>query len=140
MGIRRNETLFMLANISTNNGEFTFLGAHTMSPISPQKANIRNSQLKEYSKILNSIKGPKVLTGDLNISPWSPFFKDLLKETNLENSSKGKKIHTSWPSFLMPLRISIDHFLHSSDVKIVKKEVGPDLSSDHYPVRVNFSI
>lgn len=140
MGIRRDETLFLLASIKTSHGDFTFLGSHTMSPLSPVAANIRNNQLKEYSKILNKIDGPKILTGDLNISPWSPYFKDLLKNTKLENSSKGGSLHSSWPSFLTPLKISIDHFLHSPDVKIVKKEIGPDLGSDHYPVRISFML
>lgn len=138
MGVRRNETLFLLATIKTSHGEFTFLGSHTMSPLSANRAKIRNSQLKEYAKVLNSISGPKILSGDLNISPWSPYFKDLLKRSKLENSSKGGKFHSSWPSFLIPMRISIDHFLHSPDIKIVKKEIGPDLGSDHYPVRISF--
>jgi len=36
------------------------------------------------------------------------------------------------------LLIPIDHCLHSREVRIVRKQIGPDVGSDHYPVVVDF--
>ena len=36
--------------------------------------------------------------------------------------------------------IPIDHCLHSPGIQIVRKEIGPAVGSDHYPVVVEFAL
>ena len=75
-----------------------------------------------------------LVVGDLNTTPWSPYFKDLLKLGALRNSMKGWGVQTTWPATSYPLRIPIDHALHSPGLVILNREIGPDVGSDHLPV------
>lgn len=80
-----------------------------------------------------------MLLGDLNVTPWSKHFQQLLDRTGLLDSSSGYGVQPSWPNFSWLLRIPIDHCLHSSDIVIDQRKVGPDVGSDHYPIIVDFS-
>ena len=84
---------------------------------------------------------PTILLGDLNTTPWSHHFRRLLKQTRLLDSLRGHGVQGSWPSFLpAPLRIPIDHVLHSPEVAITGRAIGPDANSDHLPVIVDFGL
>ena len=67
-------------------------------------------------------------------------FRRLLRRTGLENSSQGFGVQPTWPNFNPLLRIPLDHCLHSSDISIVDRQIGEDVSSDHYPLIVDFVI
>lgn len=54
----------------------------------------------------------------------------ILREADDSASPKGCPI---------PL-IPIDHFLLSPDVKVVSREVGPEVGSDHRPVTIDVDI
>jgi endonuclease/exonuclease/phosphatase (EEP) superfamily protein YafD len=138
MGSKREEALYILSSVDIQGRKLILLGSHAMSPLTPTHAEIRNMQLEKYGKLLGGLSGPYILTGDLNLTPWSPYFSNLLKLGKLKNSSEGIKLDTTWPSYFSPLRIAIDHFLYSKEIKIVSKVVGPDLGSDHYPVITEF--
>lgn len=81
-----------------------------------------------------------MVLGDLNVTPWSHVFRDLLKRTGLIDSAQGWGIQPTWPSGAVLLRIPIDHCLHSPDVAIVNREIGENVGSDHFPVIVDFFI
>ena len=73
------------------------------------------------------------ILGDLNVSPWSPHFGGLLRES-------GRGVQATWPTNLAPMRIPIDHCLVSPDVSVVGRRVGPDVGSDHFPIVVDVQI
>jgi endonuclease/exonuclease/phosphatase (EEP) superfamily protein YafD len=78
--------------------------------------------------------------GDLNTTPWSYHYHAFIRTSGLENASKGRGLHPTWPTFAPPLWIPLDHALHTDDLTILKKTVGPDVGSDHYPIRVDFAL
>ena len=115
------------------------LATHPVPPAGAKYSAWRNLQLQNLPDFVDSSK-PTVLLGDLNVTPWSFHFKKLLRETGLIDSARGKGFQPTWPSYNPLLQIPIDHFLHSCSIKIVKRSIGKDVGSDHYPVIVDFCI
>ncbi|MEE9232851.1 MAG: endonuclease/exonuclease/phosphatase family protein [Nitrospirales bacterium] len=130
----------VIAKFNTQGRQFTLIGTHPRSPMGATRAKSRNRQLGELGRFIATHEGPMVLMGDLNLTPWSPFFQNLLVETGLQDSRNGYGIQPTWPSTFPPLWIPIDHILLSSDVVVHNRQVGPYIGSDHYPVVVEFSV
>ena len=84
--------------------------------------------------------GPKILLGDLNITPWSYFFGRLLRTANLRDPSVGIGFKTTWPVGQILLRIPIDHCLVSPEIAVEDRRVGTDVGSDHFPLVVDFAL
>jgi endonuclease/exonuclease/phosphatase (EEP) superfamily protein YafD len=74
--------------------------------------------------------------GDLNATPFSPRFKNLLIDCGLRDSSLGFGITRTWHSEIPLLGLPIDHILVSRDLAVISREVGPKVGSDHRPVMV----
>jgi endonuclease/exonuclease/phosphatase (EEP) superfamily protein YafD len=119
---------------------FTVLGTHPLPPMGAALAQDRNQQLANLATFARHAAQPLLLVGDLNCSPWSPYFKQLLTESGLRDSADGRGILPSWPVGWPPLWIPIDHALFSTGIQIHHRETGPDLGSDHYPVIVDFQV
>ncbi len=121
----------------------SFLGVHPLPPVKSGTAELRNGQLREIAALARSVPAPCVLMGDLNITPWSPYFRDLLNDTGLRDARQGFGIQPSWPEFsgvVKFLQIPIDHTLVSEDVEVVGRRLGPNVGSDHLPVELEFRI
>ncbi|MBI3653777.1 MAG: endonuclease/exonuclease/phosphatase family protein, partial [Acidobacteria bacterium] len=69
---------------------FTLLGTHLFPPLSEAMANLRSNQVEAIATYLAAVPEPKILLGDLNMSPWSHSFKCLLATTGLTDSAKGR--------------------------------------------------
>ncbi len=121
-------------------GTVSIIGTHPLPPIGSEYSNHRNNQLKELSKYAMRGDHPVLLIGDLNVSPWSPHFRDLISESGLKNSMKGFGYQPSWPVKNRFLRIPLDHVLHSPEITIHNRMIGPAVGSDHFPVIVDFSL
>ena len=130
----------VVAEVEIGNRRLTVLGTNPLPPGSPDYARFRNEQLAAIPKFLSGRKGPVILLGDLNTTPWSAHFKRLVHETGLIDSSGGRGIQPTWPANLLPLRIPIDHCLVSPDVKVLSKQVGPKVGSDHLPLLVEVAL
>ena len=118
----------------------TIVGTHPLPPISDVYSAFRNDQIEAVSVYLTSVSGPKILMGDLNTSPWSGHFRRLLATAGLRDSSMGRGIEPTWPTYKMWMRIPIDFCLVSEEVTVVDKRLGEDLGSDHFPVIVDFTL
>lgn len=126
------------AEFATGGQRFTLLATHPPPPISAQTARERNDQLAELALFARQ---PRLLVlGDLNVTPWSPYFEDLLAASGLRDSGDGLGIHPSWPAGWPPLWIPIDHALFSEGIRIQKRKIGPAIGSDHYPLVVAFRV
>ncbi len=111
------------------------VGTHFMPPMGGMKSSLRNEQLYATAFELARISRPCLVLGDLNITPWSPFFRDLLRKGNLLNSQVGFGIQPSWLGVL-----PIDHLLHSADISIHERRIGARFGSDHRPLVVDFAL
>ncbi|HHW75466.1 MAG TPA: hypothetical protein GX399_00275 [Xanthomonadaceae bacterium] len=130
----------IIAGFAADGRRFTLLGTHPLPPVGAGQAQDRNDQLARLAAFARQTRQPLLLLGDLNISPWSPHFERLLADSGLRDSGRGRGILPSWPVGCPPLRIPIDHALSSAGIQIQRRETGPDLGSDHYPVIVDFRV
>lgn len=128
----------IIAEFADDQRGFTLLSTHPLPPIGAEQARERNDQLAQLAQLTRQTRHPLLLLGDLNTSPWSPYFEQLLAESGLRDSGRG--ILPSWPVGWPPLWIPIDHALFSAGIRIRHRETGPDLGSDHYPVIVDFQV
>lgn len=83
----------------------------------------------------------RVLLGDLNITPWSPYFSDMTRISGLRDAQNGKGLMGTWPGLLGDkISIPIDHLLVSKEIRVKSREVSPRLGSDHLPVITTLEI
>lgn len=127
----------IVAEIETPEGRLTVLATHPLPPAGGEYSRWRNEQLAALSPWVKAATSPVILIGDLNLSPWSPHFVRLLRETGLRSSAQGRGICASWPSNMPWFCIPIDHCLYSQGVGVVGYRIGPYVGSDHYPVIVD---
>lgn len=130
----------IIAEFAIDRRGFILAGTHPLPPIGAEMARDRNDQLAKLAEFARQAGQPLLLLGDLNISPWSPYFERLLADSGLRDSGRGRGIQPTWPVRWPPLWIPIDHALFSEGTRILRRETGPDLGSDHYPVIVDFQV
>ncbi|HEY1122952.1 MAG TPA: endonuclease/exonuclease/phosphatase family protein [Haloferula sp.] len=114
-------------------GQVRILGMHPRTPRSGQRFDQRNEQYDHAANLAANAAMPVVLLGDLNCTPFSPWFQRLLKRGKLRDSAFGFGLHSTWRS--NGITLPIDHILVSSDWSVLEREVHPDrMGSDHHPV------
>lgn len=115
------------------------VATHPVPPSSEVQAKHRDTQLR----LLADIAKPNhaaILMGDLNVVSWNSKYKKLLSRSNLSDSMIGFGIQTTWPSFTSMLGIPIDHILVSKEIRLLDRDVGKYVGSDHLPVIIEFMI
>jgi endonuclease/exonuclease/phosphatase (EEP) superfamily protein YafD len=110
------------------------LGVHTSWPLGPWRSSLRDRQLVELAGLARARLAPLIVLGDLNITPFSPHFQQLLRAGALRSAAQGFGWQPTWPQFLPPAGIQIDHGLVSPDIAVRGFRRGPRVGSDHWPV------
>ncbi len=132
---------FVEATLEVGGTPIRFLGVHTLPPSTAENARLRKRQLQELAARARGKSQPVVVCGDLNATPWSPWFADLLRDGGLRNSAQGRGLFGSWPALLpAPLRIPLDHCLVSPSIAVIDRRMGPRIGGDHLPVLVELSV
>jgi endonuclease/exonuclease/phosphatase family metal-dependent hydrolase len=129
----------LLATISVDQGLLHVLATHPVPPVGPAYSHWRNRQLAEMPSHVDA-SVPFLLIGDLNVSPWNHNFTTLLRQSGLLDSARGHGVQPTWPSSNPLLRIPLDHCLHSPSITVVDRKIGAGVSSDHYPLIVDFCL
>ncbi len=115
-----------------------FLGIHPVAPTTAERAALRNGQIAFAGDWAHSQQGPHVVVGDFNATPWSYPMRRLLARTELVNSQRGFGVQASFPaSGNFFIRVPIDHLLHSPDLAVADRILGPPMGSDHFPLVVD---
>ena len=131
----------IVARLDVGGTPLTVLAIHPPTPLRAAKLEFRNRQLVESAAIMRETEGAKVLIGDLNTSPWSPYFLDLVRESGLRDARAGSGVWPTWPAPLPPfMKIPIDHCLVGEGVRVDRIRAGEWLGSDHLPLVVDLSI
>jgi endonuclease/exonuclease/phosphatase (EEP) superfamily protein YafD len=130
----------ILADVRIETTTLKVIATHPVPPTGAHYAQWRNSQLDRIPDYLPKDGSPILLLGDLNVSPWSHHFKQLLTRTGLRDSSKGRGVQPTWPAGHPLMSIPIDHCLHSRELVVLRKQIGPNVGSDHFPVIVDVAV
>lgn len=119
------------------------IAVHTPAPMTRTHWMKRNLLFRELgAEVAGSGEQPRtILIGDLNCTPWSPWFKWLLRESGLRDSAIARGLWPTWYAFPTWLTsIPIDHALVGAQVEVLRREIGPDLGSDHRPLTVDLRL
>jgi endonuclease/exonuclease/phosphatase (EEP) superfamily protein YafD len=130
----------IIANVQLDDHQVTFIGSHPLPPIGTERFESRNTQIKALSTKVRESERPVILCGDLNTTPWSPSFKELLATSELCDARVGFGLQPTWPAKPWPFAIPIDHILISPEITATSFSVGPLLGSDHRAVKAELNI
>ena len=146
MGLDQLPAIDATFNLAASDGATTrlqILGVHPIPPMRRNTAEHRNAYLMEASQHLD-LNQTRVITGDFNLSPWSPWFAKINRTANTRDAAAGQGPYAllpTWYVFPTPIGgIKIDHALVSPDVHVSGYHVSPNLGSDHRAILVDFQI
>ncbi len=77
-----------------------------------------------------------ILIGDMNSTPGSQIFRQLIDSEKFRDSERGFWLQCSWPVGMPLLSIPIDHCLFTRDWICKSLSLADSVSSDHYPLVV----
>jgi endonuclease/exonuclease/phosphatase (EEP) superfamily protein YafD len=135
-----SEVPSIATTISVGGQEIFLLGTHPLPPGSAAYARRRNDQLQGIAALVRRHGPAVVVLGDLNCTPWSPYFSDLLRDGGLKTASPQRGLFGSWPAWLPFGRIPLDHGLVSPNLRVIEKRLGPPVGSDHLPLMVELQL
>ena len=125
------------ATLLINDRRVQLLSVHTSWPLGPQSSALRDRQLALVGEFARSQTGPLIVLGDLNVSPFSRHFQALLAGGNLTSAAHGFGWQPTWPTFLPPAGIQIDHALTGAGVFVTSFRRGSPVGSDHLPIVID---
>ncbi len=106
------------------------LAAHPMPPLAPEWHGKRDRLLTIAGETADT---PLIVAGDLNATPWSSALIGLERHALLRTTGFAP----TWPrAGRGAIGIPIDHVLASRHWRRGASSRGPDIGSDHFPVRV----
>ncbi len=132
--------LYVEAAIRVGDRTVKVLCVHPPYPLSRRLTRWHRSHFKAYTHAAKSVKGPIIVVGDFNLTPFSPRFRALLQDGRLALVGRGALWPMSWPAKthyrigkIIP-GIPIDHILVNRHFAVRAARRGPYIGSDHYPV------
>lgn len=135
-----SEVPTLVVRLRIENTAVTVIATHTMPPVGADRFNLRNGHLQDLARFVNSVSGPVLLLGDLNVSPWSPCFRQFTADSGLHDTSRGQGLQFSWPTTLPLLAVPIDHCLTTDAIRTRNRQIGPAIGSDHFPLLLQLSM
>ncbi len=118
------------------------IATHAKVPTKPSVFARRNNLLAELATYIQSQpQASLILLGDFNLTPWSPYYRQLVQQIRLHNTRLGFGIEPSWiePTTYIPLpawvtaliKLPIDHIFVSQDIKVSDCQTLKAANSDH---------
>lgn len=120
-------------------GSYRVLGVHPEAPLTSSWALARNEQFADLVAYANSNDLPTVIIGDFNCTPWSPYFKDMLSQSELSDARLGFGFLSTWKANSILFWLPIDHALVSPSIRVLNFETFPTEVSDHKAIEVQVS-
>ncbi|MFP4091612.1 MAG: endonuclease/exonuclease/phosphatase family protein [Cyclobacteriaceae bacterium] len=130
----------MVTRLQVNGQQVTLIATHPLSPRSRTNFHLRNNQLYAIAEAFKEYSDPLIMVGDLNITSFSPVFDRFLKTIGLYDSRKGFGVQPTWPAPFARVGIAIDHVLLSRKIRVLERQTGSRIGSDHLPVFIRLSI
>jgi endonuclease/exonuclease/phosphatase (EEP) superfamily protein YafD len=130
----------IIATFDLQGHPVTILATHPPPPKTKRQSDLRNAQVNRIAEFIRGQTGDILLVGDLNMTSWSPHFKDLIRMSGLRDSRQGFGLQKTWPTDRPLLMIPIDHILVSAGVIVQSRRTGPFNGSDHLPVIMDFTL
>jgi endonuclease/exonuclease/phosphatase (EEP) superfamily protein YafD len=130
----------IVATFADPAGDYTVIATHPVPPKSPDYARDRDVQLRAIAQLVAASPLPCIVAGDLNATPWSAAFRDLIATSGLRDTALGRGVQATWNARAWTPRIPIDHILAPPGTEILRRAVGPFVGSDHFPVEAEIRL
>jgi endonuclease/exonuclease/phosphatase (EEP) superfamily protein YafD len=124
----------------TEAGPVPVLALHTSRPVRAHGARKRDQQLAGAAAWARGVRGPVLVVGDLNATPWTGAFEDLLERGDLRDSARGFGYQPSYPAGWWLLGIPIDQSLYRDGLVPVRRALGPTFGSGHRSLVVEYRL
>lgn len=116
--------------------QLEIFAVHLFSPTSSGQARDRNLQLEDLADRVKGSPHQHLVIGDMNLTPFSPYFDRLLDQSGLRDARRVDGFHVTWPASALPIWIPIDHALVGPQLAGVRVDAGPNVGSDHLPLQI----
>ncbi len=113
---------------------------HPIPPVRREPYDLQRAQLAAIAARVHSLGSSVIVMGDLNATPWSRPFRELVEASGLCDSRAGFGLQASFPAGSALLRIPIDHVLVSCSIGVRSRAIERDVGSDHRPVLVELVV
>ena len=132
----------VVAEVTVQGARLRMILVHPPPPISAAALDAQYAEAAAVAAIAAKAarRGPTVILGDLNATPWSRPFVALAARSGLCDSRAGFGIQASFPAASAALRIPIDHLLASCAIGVRDRRIGRDVGSDHLPVIIDLVV
>ncbi len=105
----------------------------------------KTREWRDLAQAINAIKGPLVLVGDFNSTPWSYALARFEAQTGLKRQTRNLATYPKllyWSGRWRPTWpiLPIDHFFSRGDIGVFDVATGNAAGSDHLPLIARFSI
>jgi len=134
--LAQTDTVHARFIVTVGDTPLEIFAVHLFSPKSSVLARDRDRQLEDLADRVMASEYRQVVVGDMNLTPFSPFFSQFLHRTGLQDARRADGFHITWPASVLPLWIPIDHALVTAKRNAVRVHAGPDVGSDHFPLEV----
>ncbi len=128
--------------IQLQQSPFRLIATHPVPPMTQSLFERRNLQLWSISQAVNDSPLPTAVVGDLNLTPWSPFFHRLGSDCQLKRVGRWEAFQPTWYAKRdwWPLGLTIDHILITPGLRASEFRVGPAMGSDHRSVTATLQL
>ncbi|MES2820171.1 MAG: endonuclease/exonuclease/phosphatase family protein [Pseudomonadota bacterium] len=117
----------------------TLVGLHPPPPLNGTLAALRQAQLRHWGERLTG-RSEGLLLGDLNLTPWSPLYRDLLARTGLHDARAGRGYFATWPATLGAFGLPLDQALLGADWQARALHSLPVAGSDHRALLLDLAV
>lgn len=120
---------------------------HPIPPVGSRYFQSRNQHLDllaERIRMQTDIMGEAttVVVGDLNLTPWSPWYDKFVTDSDLRDCVRGDKAAALRPTWyrwpLFPFGLVLDHGFCRGPIVCSNRKILEDIGSDHRPVLLEF--
>jgi len=125
------------ATIGFRGTRVRLLATHPHPPLTATYAAMQLSQCRALADLAAESDGPCIAAGDFNATPWSLPYRTFVHRSGLRDTALGHGVQPTWNARFPAPRIPIDHVFASPDIAVVRRAVGPDIGSDHFPVEAD---
>ena len=127
------------ATMEAGGRDTLILSLHAASPVTRQRYQARNKQLRAAARFIEEAGLPALVLGDFNTVPWDPALKPLLDAAGLQDS-RSRHYTATWPSFFGKWGIPIDYVLHSPHWQRINHQTIRIPGSDHQAMLATLSL
>lgn len=116
------------------------LVTHQARPTTRGMQRMQEYRQRELLKWLAASDLPTIVAGDFNQTPWCPLMANLLTQSNLKDSARGRGVSPTYPCDLPLVRwligVPIDHCLYTPELACGRRRVLSGIGSNHCPVAI----